>query len=551
MNTRSFLRMFTVIALSLSFVLASCTVGSTDTENSSKIEVSTIIDQDLSREMIGNMYISGYPVVYDKEVIKVLAIQNINQPNWNEYQILNDMERKTNVAVEWELVPVTGALEKLKLIFATNDLPDALMPKDLLKTDDFTYGRQGLLMPLNELIEEWAPNIQNMYAEYPNIKNVTTTPDGNIYSLPTYNPVDGEVTKSGQALVLNKKWLDKLNLKEPETTDEFYEVLKAFRDNDPNGNNNKDEIPFSTRPPELMFMFGPFGTVDNARHLHVTNDDKVLFAPAMLEYKEAIKYFNMLFTEELLDNELFIQDQKQLNAKGMSDEIILGGYLAHHRSAVVGNKRALEDYINILPLKGPNGHQIWNNNNPEPNAGLFPATFVISSKTEKADIIMRWIDLAYDKEFGFKLARAPEFTMETQSDGKLKKKTPPDGMGEGEFFSKYTPMTNFPWIFYPEIAEKVIENQNVLIKREQHQRYKPYIAKRGFPTIFYASDDVIKRLNSLSNDINGYVEQMKAKWICDGGVENEWDVFQQKMKNMGLDEMMEIYSDIYNAYKTK
>ncbi len=74
-------------------------------------------------------------------------------------------------------------------------------------------------------------------------KDLITAPDGNIYALPQVNECYHCMYQ--QRMWIYKPWLDKLGLKMPTTTDEFYEVLKAFKTKDPNGNGKADEIPLS------------------------------------------------------------------------------------------------------------------------------------------------------------------------------------------------------------------------------------------------------------------------------------------------------------------
>ena len=62
---------------------------------------------------------------------------------------------------------------------------------------------------------------------------MVTNPDGHIYSLPKKLPMRPIV---GNQLFINKKWLDNLGLKMPETYDDLVTVLQAFKDKDANGN---------------------------------------------------------------------------------------------------------------------------------------------------------------------------------------------------------------------------------------------------------------------------------------------------------------------------
>lgn len=85
-----------------------------------------------------------------------------------------------------------------------------------------------------DLIEKNAPNIMNMFEKYPIIRKVLTAPDGEIYNLAEVFIEGNEVAP--KSLIIRKDWLDKLNLEIPETIDDWYTVMKAFKEQDPNGN---------------------------------------------------------------------------------------------------------------------------------------------------------------------------------------------------------------------------------------------------------------------------------------------------------------------------
>lgn len=51
-------------------------------------------------------------------------------------------------------------------------------------------------------------------------------------------------------------------------------------------------------------------------------------------------------------------------------------------------------------------------------------------------------------------------------------------------------------------------------------------------------------------DIKQYAEQKKADWILNGGVEDQWDEYIQKLNDLGLEKYLEIkqkYLDDYLA----
>lgn len=106
------------------------------------------------------------------------------------------------------------------------------------------YYRQ--LTPLDDLIDQYAPNVQALFQERPDYPPALRGTDGQIYGLPigdesTHNIIDSQMW-------INTAWLEKTGLPMPETTDEFKKVLEAFRDGDMNGNGDTtDEIPLPLR----------------------------------------------------------------------------------------------------------------------------------------------------------------------------------------------------------------------------------------------------------------------------------------------------------------
>ena len=193
----------------------------------------------------------------------------------------------------------------------------------------------------------------------PEYERILTAPDGHIHFLPTgdeayMNQIDAQHW-------INQNWLDNLNLEVPTTTDEFYEVLKAFKEQDANGNGDPDdEIPFTfngvwTWATGLFNMFGSFGVVENSNHAFVV-DGTVHFAPEEEGYYEALKYFNKLYSEGLIDPEVFTQSADQYNSRGDGKDIY-GSLIGYRASSVLSNDE-LENYTGVLPLVGPNGDQM-------------------------------------------------------------------------------------------------------------------------------------------------------------------------------------------------
>lgn len=106
-------------------------------------------------------------------------------PDNSEKTLVKEMNEKMNVTVEWNCVAGDTLTERKNLILNTaSDLPDALMAASLTDYELITYGESGLLIPLEDYInEETMPNLMSVLAERPDVLATCTMPDGHIYSL--------------------------------------------------------------------------------------------------------------------------------------------------------------------------------------------------------------------------------------------------------------------------------------------------------------------------------------------------------------------------------
>jgi putative aldouronate transport system substrate-binding protein len=113
---------------------------------------------------------TGFPIVNEKVTFRILTTYTPgNPPDFNDLEVMKKIEEKTNIHIEWILVPVDGYTEKRNLMLASGDLPDALgvtVPADEL----MRYGQQGVFIPMQDLVEKYAPNITALYDEIPNFK---------------------------------------------------------------------------------------------------------------------------------------------------------------------------------------------------------------------------------------------------------------------------------------------------------------------------------------------------------------------------------------------
>ena len=194
-----------------------------------------------------------------KTDFKVLAGMSALSAGYDKSVILNEMSGKAGVSIEWETLS-DSVSEQVNIRIAGNELPDAFQGIGFSNYELSEYGHDGTFIDLTKyLTDEYMPNLSKILKKHPEIKSAITMSDGKIYGLPSGEQmgtaaigadVNHSIFAIPQFSMINKAWLDKLGLDVPQTLDELYVCLKAFKDNDMShtyyGNAAGSTIPMST-----------------------------------------------------------------------------------------------------------------------------------------------------------------------------------------------------------------------------------------------------------------------------------------------------------------
>jgi len=183
------------------------------------------------------------PITKNKITLNLVMEKGPTQGSADKIWFWKWAEQTMNIHFNVVQVESVTLREKINLMMASNELPDLFHSVSSFTTSDiFQYGqKEKQFIPLNSLIDNYAPNLSSFFKQYPSTRAQSTCPDGNIYTLPGVNfPPQ---TYNCPRPWINMGWLNKLGLQMPDTLDQFYNVLTAFRDKDPNGNGKQDEIP--------------------------------------------------------------------------------------------------------------------------------------------------------------------------------------------------------------------------------------------------------------------------------------------------------------------
>ncbi|AIQ57157.1 extracellular solute-binding protein [Paenibacillus borealis] len=504
--------------------------------------------------------------------VSVFAVQEsgIDIPTNKFTTFLQD---KFNIKFDWQINPSDGAKEKRQISLASGDYPDAYLLTayidEFSQGDVLKYGQQGVLVPLNDLIDKYAPNIKAAMEKTPALKTLNTAPDGNIYGLGAYTECFH--CSYPNKMWINTEWLKKLNLEAPKTTEEFKQMLEAFKTQDPNGNGKADEVPLSGSTEDfgvriIPYLMNSFVYDDDRNYLNLTPDGKVESAAIKPEWKEGLTYIKSLFDAGLIDPGAFTQNAEAFKKIGENaDAEILGAGAGMHPAIFInidpGNTRSAH-YNPLAPLTGPSGVSFATHD----AGGVSPgAKFVITNKaSEEAQIaLIKMVDYMFTPEGQTNSAsgmKGIDWTDPGEGDVALGKdskpviKQIPMAEGEAPRNAGWSGMGHF---YMPkEYRDTFVQGTDIYASNGYERRlydatllYEGHEPKDLFPlwSIWIDPSD-IDEASMLQTNLRNYIEQNELQFITGNkDLNKDWDAYVKGLKDLKLDRYLEILQKAYDV----
>ncbi|MDE7030028.1 MAG: extracellular solute-binding protein [Lachnospiraceae bacterium] len=511
--------------------------GSKDDKKDDSTSTSAPKEVDADGKIDGIMYAEGLPIV-DEGTYSFSIFCDDSSPT-GEFYMLDEFKKQTNVDVELQINAYENATEKMNLALNSGNYADVIGGWILSDSMILTYGvEQGVFIPLEDIFEQYCPNISAIL-DLPGVREKMTAPDGHIYTIPY---VCGDTTV-GYSPYISTKWLENVNMEMPTTTDEFEAVLKAFKEQDANGNGDpNDEIPFSTDPnnKSLEAMTGYFGLPMSKEGLTVVDGENA-YAGISSQYRECLSWLNKLYEQGLIDTEIFTQDSATWEGKGNKD--LYGVSIAYGSNEFSGIEQTPEKppYDPLPVLNADKGGQ-WL------RATLGNSTYrtqaVITDNAEHPEIIARWFDNAFAFENGIGCTVGPVGLVCFQEEGdkyrRIDTKTLDEETQEKVSWSNLWPQS-LPK--YTPIGWKPIEeNPNYDEKKAVEEFYEPYLTKDIVESIWVDSESV-EIYSEYKTAIDDYFRQQQALFISgeqDIDDDKAWQAYKDGFEGLGLSEYLEI-----------
>lgn len=486
---------------------------------------------------------NNYKITEKPVTLKFLGIQAGAVFDEN-YPVFKEAFKDTNVKLESAISKnSTDINQAFNLAVASGDLPDIISYGQTDKLE--ALGMDGGLVPLNGLIEKYAPNIKAFFEKYPRYRKDAVSADGNIYFIPDY--YDWYNLRASQGLYIRKDWLDKLGLEVPKTMEELYNVLKAFKTQDPNGNGLADEIPYfdriaSTVDKELLGFFGA------QTGFYADENGKVYFGPTKPIFKEAMKEVIKWYKEGLIDPEIFTRgfqsrDYALRNNLGGATFDWFASTSSYNNDPSIKEKNPEFEFIVIEP-------PMYNGKQYAPDARpTFEGGWAIGATTEDHVVVMKYFDYWFSEK-GFTISNwgleGDTFVYDENGEKVFTDKvmnnpgkTPLQVLrDEGAQFAMGT-LQDYKY-------EKGMSDPEAMKWAELYTQ-KGYIVD-PFPTLKYTQEEQ-KKIQRIKPHIERIVEEMSQKWILGAeDFDSTYDTFIENLNKAGLQELLEINQKAYDRF---
>ena len=488
-----------------------------------------------------NLNAEGFPIVNEQITLTVYGQRDQNQTEWKNMLVMQEYEKMTNIHMDFQEVPADGFAENKQLLFASNELPDVFLRSAINQNEVSTYGvGSGQLMILDDLIEEYAPNLKKLFDENPSMRTACMAADGHIYTIPFINTsVTG---KMGFKQWINTKWLETLGMEIPTTVEEFKEVLIAFRDEDPNGNGEKDEIPLGIREPSSVYALGgAWGLghqlgdtydIDENGQIHNWLCDN--------KFKEYLIYLNDLYQEGLLWQEYYKNDRPAWRSN-LSGELFGAMYMPY--SDVFLNCE--QDYSGYEPLIGPYGEKFW----ADGTTGVETGCYALSNTCSDPAAAIRWVDYFFSEEGGLFFAFGIEGITYTMDENGIPVFNDDILNAEEGFMTALGKINMVPGGGFPCL--RVDETDGVVAS--QRTKDAAAILAPYLPEVYYAkpavSAEETDRVVAIEQDLNTYRDEAVTKFIIGEWGFDKWDEYCQTLEQIGIRELEGIYQNAIDALK--
>lgn len=507
----------------------------------------------------------AFPLKQKTVITGLTSFPANTESNPNNRTIFRRLQEKTNVEVKWTAIQSDQWNDKITLAMANpKTLADFVFNASFNDSSLLKYADQGIIIPLEDYIDSYMPNLKAVFDKYPEYRAMCTDSNGHIWGLPWIEQL-GSGKEAIQVIdnmsFINKKWLDALGLKVPNTIEEFEKVLLEFK-NKASLLQNKFKIDGSIIPMSFIMNDGGqdpyvlingfgegYGDADKGRHIAVTDNRKVICSATQEGFKKGTAWLHKLYEQGLIDPEAFTQEWSTYVSKGKS------GRYGVCFSWDVANIANLADWVPLPVLKADVKNLTAQNGSF--TSGFDRGRCVVTAVAKNPALVCAWLDQMYDP------FQSPQNNWGTYGEddefdifvlGKNK---------AGKDMLKHAPLGSASPV---EVREAESVNGPLAILDEYYGVYvtcpddakyrldwiKDYFTpdvneKYVYPNVFMTREDT-EEVSNIQADVSKAINTAKSDWVMNGFTDQDWENFKKKLESYKLDKLLSIFQKYLDSY---
>lgn len=476
--------------------------------------------------------------------------------NYGEIACYKEMEKRTGIHIEFIHPSSENADDQFNLVLASGDLPDIMS----WYWRDFAGGAQkhiddGTILKLNDLVAQYAPNLSKILSDHPDWKKTMMTDEGSLYCFPQLLPDANLTTYIG--LGIRKDWLDKLGLSVPVTIDDWHTVLTAFKEKDPNGNGQNDEIAYSP------FMWGSAdGAFWNGNAFlsayglfwgFSQENGKVKYGPTDPKYKDFLTLMNKWYMEGLIDKDFAAMSSDLFNAKFADNKIgaitcAVGSGIGQLMKQMTAVDPKFEIVGAPYPVLNAGDKPVLGQRDPVYNG----AGGAISTKCKHPMEAAKWLDYCYSDEGHMLLNFGIEGVSYNMVNGYPKYTDlitkNPNGLTMSVALAQYcTSGFGVPRVYDGRYMEQYasLPQQQDALKVWSQPDPSGYLYGISLTTAESSA------YSTKMADIETMMEDQFYKFVMGAQPISDFDKYIDSMKKLGIDDVIKIEQDALDRYNSR
>lgn len=470
------------------------------------------------------------PAAQAEEPVTLKILRGYTSVDLATDNALGLIEEATGYNLEYDLLPSENSLDQLNLMFASGDFEyDYIMMGASEESKNLfnTLASKGLLADLTDLL----PNYEYIMDMDERLLN-TLAVDGRIYAI-----CSSALALTNPNNMVRMDWLEACGLEAPANRDEFYEMLVAFKEKDPDGLGDQ-LIPFVTSATDMVATISAtFGIL----YPYEAREGQIVDTRLTPEYKEYLTFMNKLYQEGLLDPDFAVNTSVTVSEKIVSGRVgYYAGWVDDGSNFLAAMKaEGIEDkkIYAIEPLVGDDGNQRLRAGH---NGQGLSAINVIPASSDKVEYVLDFINKFLEPETFVSLIHGEEGVDFTVVDG-VRKPTSDFQFNRGNMH-EYMPVQDGVAYFdlwqmrtrknpnYEEVAQTIFDTA------EGHIEWPILGFAPAFPEV-----------SSQVTMINDYAIQEATKFIAGARSLDTFDDFVQEMIERGANDVVVAYNAWYTA----